>query len=116
MPGLTAARAIAVVIISAMQEIGGRLNNRAGWNDRIHSPRIIDLDPTAMPDRISAVPGYFGRAKATPRDRVNRRENGDVSLGQDPFRRHRTFLWLYWARIRGKEHSNPPRPEIFCIS
>ena len=55
MPGRTVARAIAVVIIGAVQEIGGKQNNRAGGNDQIHGPRIIDLRPTAMPARISAV-------------------------------------------------------------
>ena len=38
MPGRTVARAIAVVIVSAVQEIGGKQNDRAGGNDQIHGP------------------------------------------------------------------------------
>ena len=55
MPCRAIARAIAVVVISTVQEIGGKQNNRTSGNDHIHSLRFIDLCPTAMPAWISAV-------------------------------------------------------------
>ena len=52
MPCRTVARAFAVVVIGAMQKVGGKQHDRTGGNDQVHCLRFIDFRPAAMPQKL----------------------------------------------------------------